>query len=93
MADLMFSKPIEYPRHDVVDVGRRIEFQRETIVSGVAEDIITTSPVWTHSRWVGNVREFVLENVVIDNYFFGVASVGSGGHESAVVFPVPASRR
>lgn len=47
----------------------------------------TTSPQWTHSRYVGNVTEFTLENMVIDNYLFGVASVGSGGHESIVVFP------
>jgi hypothetical protein len=46
-----------------------------------------TDPAWTRSRWVGNVNEFTLENVVIDNYFFGVASVSRTGHESLVVFP------
>jgi hypothetical protein len=46
-----------------------------------------TEPAWTRSRWVGNVNEFTLENVVIDNYFFGVASVSRTGHESLVVFP------
>ncbi len=48
---------------------------------------LTTSPVWTHSRWVGDVQEFVLENVIIDNYFFGVASVSRNGFESPIVFP------
>jgi hypothetical protein len=33
------------------------------------------------------VTEYTLENVVIDNYFFGVASVSEGGFESPVVFP------
>ncbi|HEX5725940.1 MAG TPA: M28 family metallopeptidase [Longimicrobiaceae bacterium] len=44
---------------------------------------------WQHSRWVGNVTEFTLENVVIDNWFFAVAAVDAEGHESRPVFPVP----
>lgn len=47
----------------------------------------TTSPTWDYSRYVGDVSEFTLEGIVIDNYFFGVASVGKDGHESVVVFP------
>ena len=47
----------------------------------------TTSPTWDHSRYVGDVSEFTLEGIVIDNYFFGIASVGEDGHESVVVFP------
>ncbi len=47
----------------------------------------TTSPTWDHSRYVGDVSEFTLEGIVIDNYFFGIASVGKNGHESVVVFP------
>ncbi len=47
----------------------------------------TTSPQWTHSRYVGDVTEFTLEGMVIDNYLYGVASVGVSGHESLVVFP------
>ncbi len=47
----------------------------------------TTSPTWDHSRWVGNLTEFTLEGVVIDNFFFGVAAVGPDGHESPVAFP------
>ncbi|MEX0823472.1 MAG: M28 family metallopeptidase, partial [Balneolaceae bacterium] len=50
---------------------------------------LTTSPVWTHSRPAGNVTEYTLENIVIDNYFFGVASVSEDGYESPVVFPGP----
>lgn len=42
---------------------------------------------WTRSRWVGNVTEHTLENVIIDNYFFGVAAVDREGHESMVAFP------
>lgn len=47
----------------------------------------TTSPTWDYSRYVGDVSEFVLKGVVIDNFFFGVAAVGKDGHESLVVFP------
>ena len=47
----------------------------------------TTSPTWNHSRYVGNVSRFLLKGIVIDNYFFGVSSVGKDGHESMVVFP------
>jgi len=51
---------------------------------------LTTSPVWTHSRLVGDVTEATLENLVIDNYFFGVAAISADGFESPVVFPGPA---
>ncbi|WP_339815934.1 M20/M25/M40 family metallo-hydrolase [uncultured Imperialibacter sp.] len=47
----------------------------------------TTVPQWEHSRFVGKVNEFTLEGFVIDNYLFGVASVGKDGNESLVVFP------
>ena len=47
----------------------------------------TTSPTWDHSRYVGDVTEFTLDGIVIDNFFFGVAAVGKDGHESPVVFP------
>jgi hypothetical protein len=51
---------------------------------------LTTDAQWTRSRFVGRVSAFTLENVVIDNYFFGVASVSTDGSESPVVFPGPA---
>lgn len=47
----------------------------------------TTSPTWDHSRFVGDVSEFTLDGIVIDNYFFGIAAIGKDGHESTVVFP------
>ncbi|MBW3568352.1 MAG: M28 family metallopeptidase, partial [Proteobacteria bacterium] len=48
---------------------------------------LTTEPQWTKSIYVGDVTEHTLENVVIDNYFFGVAAVSKDGFESPVVFP------
>ena len=68
-------------------------------VSGAAADNLagykvywrlTTDAQWTRSKFVGKVSEYTLENVVIDNYFFGVASVAKDGSESPVVFPGPA---
>ena len=48
---------------------------------------LTTDAQWSHSKFVGDVSEYTLENVVIDNYFFGVSSVAKDGAESPVVFP------
>lgn len=47
----------------------------------------TTSPTWDHSRFVGDVSEAIQEGIVIDNFFFGIATVGKNGFESQVVFP------
>ncbi|HSW31278.1 MAG TPA: M20/M25/M40 family metallo-hydrolase [Longimicrobiales bacterium] len=47
----------------------------------------TTAPQWEHSRFVGNVTEHTFQNVIIDNWLFGVAAVGKDGNESVVVFP------
>lgn len=47
----------------------------------------TTEPQWTYSRYVGLVDTYTLENIVIDNFLFGVASVSTDGYESPVVFP------
>jgi len=48
---------------------------------------LTDAPQWQFSRYVDDVTTFTLENVVIDNYFFGVASVSKDGFESPVVYP------
>lgn len=47
----------------------------------------TTSPTWDNSRYVGDVTEYTLDGIVIDNYFFGISAVGEDGFESPVVFP------
>jgi len=48
---------------------------------------LTTDPQWTRSVFVGDVAQHTLANLVIDNYFFGVAAVAKDGSESPVVFP------
>jgi Zn-dependent M28 family amino/carboxypeptidase len=47
----------------------------------------TTSPTWEYSRYIENASELTLEGIVIDNFYFGVASVDEDGFESVVVFP------
>ncbi|WP_374763844.1 M28 family metallopeptidase [Yunchengibacter salinarum] len=50
----------------------------------------TTDANWRWSHFVGkDKREHTLENVVIDNYFFGVTAVANDGLETPVVFPGP----
>ena len=51
---------------------------------------LTTSPTWDFHRDVGDVDSFTLENIVIDNHFFGVSSLSADGIQSPVVFPGPA---
>ena len=47
----------------------------------------TTSPIWQYSKYVGNKTHTTLEGIVLDNYLFGVATIGVDGHQSTVVFP------
>jgi len=51
---------------------------------------LTTSPTWDYHRDIGDVDSFTLENMVIDNHFFGVSSLSTDGIQSPVVFPGPA---
>lgn len=48
---------------------------------------LTDQPQWQWSRFVGRTDSHTLENVVIDNYFFGVSAVALDGSETPVVFP------
>ena len=52
---------------------------------------LTDSNQWQWSKFLpSDTVEHTLENVVIDNYYFGVAAVSINGFESPVVFPGPA---
>ncbi|NNE69772.1 MAG: M28 family peptidase [Rhodothermales bacterium] len=53
----------------------------------------TTAPQWQHRRFVSGVNEYTLEGIVIDNFLFGVATVGLDGNESQIVFPEGLIRR
>ncbi|MDT0687572.1 M28 family metallopeptidase [Autumnicola psychrophila] len=83
------------PAPENVEIGGIVEASARLRWKEVEGDIAgykiywrdTTSRTWYHSRFVGDVNEFTLEGIVIDNFFFGVAAVGKNGHESLVVFP------
>jgi Zn-dependent M28 family amino/carboxypeptidase len=47
----------------------------------------TTASQWQHVQAVGDVDHFVITDVVIDDWYFGVSSVSADGYESPVVFP------
>jgi len=53
----------------------------------------TTAAQWQYSKYVGNLDHFTLENIVIDNYMFGVSAVGKDGNESVVAFPIGLIRK
>jgi hypothetical protein len=48
---------------------------------------------WQQAQLVGDVKEYVLPKMSIDDYIFGVAAVGPGGHESLISAYVPPPRR
>ena len=47
----------------------------------------TTSPIWQYERFIGDLSSYKLEGIVIDNFFFGISTVGKNGFESQIVFP------
>ena len=51
----------------------------------------TTAPFWQKEIWVGNVSEFSLENVSIDDSIFGVKAIDQDGNESLVSVYVTAA--
>ena len=50
---------------------------------------LTDSNQWTYSKYIGDVDTYTFNNLVIDNYYFGVSSISKNGAESSVVFPGP----
>lgn len=45
--------------------------------------------VWQHSRDVGQVNDYTLQDISKDNYVFGVAAIGKSGEASLPIFPQP----
>jgi Zn-dependent M28 family amino/carboxypeptidase len=52
----------------------------------------TTAPFWEREIFAGNVKEFTLENVSIDDLVIGVKAVGNAGSESPVAAYVAIDR-
>ncbi len=72
------------------DTELRWEPSKESDIAGY--EIVwreTASPVWTDSKFVGNVTNHVMKSMSKDNYFFGIRSVDKDGNKSQVSFPRP----
>jgi Zn-dependent M28 family amino/carboxypeptidase len=50
----------------------------------------TTEPQWSNHRDAGPATTLKLENIIIDDYFFGVSAISSDTYESPIVFPTVA---
>jgi Zn-dependent M28 family amino/carboxypeptidase len=50
----------------------------------------TTASQWTDNQMARDSAQTVLENVNIDDWFFGVSSISADGYESPIEFPGPA---
>lgn len=54
---------------------------------------VTTAPLWTDSKSVGNVTSFSMKGMSKDNYFFGVRAIDKDGNRSQVTYPSPRTRQ
>jgi len=48
---------------------------------------------WQHSQQVGNVTEYVIPKMSIDDFVFGIAAVSADGHESLIAAYTAVPRR
>lgn len=44
----------------------------------------TSAPFWEKEHYIGDTTEYVLKNISIDEYVFGVSAVDKKGHESLI---------
>jgi len=77
--------------------GRAVLCDEEAIASpgAVSYRIYRRTPwstEWQSSETVGNVTQHVVTGASIDDWVFGVAAIGPGGHESLISVYVPRSR-
>jgi hypothetical protein len=97
LAEMAFAPPFpaEVKLEGAVRASAVISWQKPT--GKMAENLagykvywrLTDANQWTYSKFVGDVSTYTFENLVIDNYYFGVSSVAKDGAESPVVFPGP----
>jgi hypothetical protein len=52
----------------------------------------TKDPLWTHSRFVGNVTDYTIKRLNKDDNQVGVRAVDRDGNRSPVAFPIAASQ-
>ena len=77
------------------DTGYHADMRWEAVPGAVGYRVVwreAWSPDWQHEIVVGDETGYVLEDISIDDYVFGVAAIGPGGHESVVSAYVRAPR-
>lgn len=77
------------------ETGYHAEMRWERSPGAVAYRVVwreAWTPDWQHEVRLGDVDGHVLEDISIDDYVFGVAAIGPGGHESVVTPYVRAPR-
>jgi Zn-dependent M28 family amino/carboxypeptidase len=83
--------PEEVQIGGIVQSYTRLKWKPSTFKGLVGHKIYwreTTSAQWQFSRFVPKeMIEITLEKIIIDNFLFGIASVGLDGNESVVVYP------
>lgn len=82
--------PVNVKIGGAVSANTTLEWQKNNDPNIIGYKIYwreTTSPTWDNSVFTTNPSSYTLNNLVIDNYYFGVAAVGKNGSESFVVFP------
>jgi hypothetical protein len=52
----------------------------------------STEPLWTHSRRVGNVTDYTIDDLNKDDNQVGVRAIDRDGNRSPVAFPIPATQ-
>jgi Zn-dependent M28 family amino/carboxypeptidase len=71
------STTLEWEASDDPDIAGYVVYWRDT-----------TAPQWQHARYFpANTTQVELRGIVIDNYLFGVATIGKKGDESLVAYP------
>lgn len=71
------STLLEWQASDDPDIAAYVVYWRDT-----------TAPQWEHARYFpANTTAVELTGIVIDNYLFGVATIGKNGDQSLVAYP------
>lgn len=95
IASLALAPPT--PRDAKIVLNRLTNDTDLTWSASTAGDIVgyeivwraTTAPVWTNSKFVGDVTNYTMKDMSKDNWFFGIRAVDRDGYRSSVAYPQP----
>ena len=95
LAALALAPPV--PKNAVIELTRLTNDTDLAWSASTAGDVAgyeivwreTTAPVWTNSKFVGEVTSYTMKNMSKDNWFFGIRAVDKDGYRSPVAYPQP----